>query len=179
MLSVRKAAENDIGSIMKIYEHAREFMRNTGNPTQWGTSYPSRELIESDIRAGICRVVCDENAVRGVFALLEKPDPTYFHIENGAWLNDRPYIAIHRIAGDGKAHGVFRCAADHCKALCANVRIDTHADNRIMQRRIEENGFVKCGIIHTADGSPRIAYQWTDTRITGKDALREDSKSCD
>lgn len=166
MLSVRKASRNDLERIMQIYEYAREFMKNTGNPDQWGTSHPARELVQADIRDGVCRLVCDENGIRGVFALLAGPDPTYLRIENGAWLNDGPYIAIHRIASDGKAHGVFRCAADHCKALCANIRIDTHADNRIMQKSIEKNGFVRCGIIYTADGSPRIAYQWTNKRET-------------
>ena len=28
-----------------------------------------------------------------------------------------------------------------------------------MQHLLESNGFVRCGIIHIADGSPRIAYQ--------------------
>ena len=28
-----------------------------------------------------------------------------------------------------------------------------------MQKVLEENGFTKCGIIHVADGTPRIAYQ--------------------
>ena len=39
------------------------------------------------------------------------------------------------------------------------VRADTHADNKIMQHLLEENGFTKCGIIHVEDGTPRIAYQ--------------------
>ena len=36
---------------------------------------------------------------------------------------------------------------------------DTHADNAVMQRLLEGAGFVRCGIIYTDDGSPRIAYQ--------------------
>ena len=30
-----------------------------------------------------------------------------------------------------------------------------------MQHLIEKNGFKRCGIIHIADGSPRIAYERT------------------
>ena len=33
------------------------------------------------------------------------------------------------------------------------------ADNQIMQHLLEKNGFTRCGIIHVADGTPRIAYQ--------------------
>ena len=40
-----------------------------------------------------------------------------------------------------------------------NIRIDTHHDNKIMQRLLEQNGFVYCGIIFLADASPRLAYQ--------------------
>lgn len=145
---------------MEIYHYAQDFMIRTGNPQQWGRTYPDPALIEADIRAGLCKVIFDETGVHGVFALLTGEEPTYAQIENGAWLNDEPYVTIHRIAGDGQAHGLFQCAAEYCKRISANVRIDTHADNRIMQRLIERSGFQKCGVIYVRDGSPRIAYQW-------------------
>lgn len=145
---------------MEIYHYAQEFMLRTGNPQQWGHSYPDPALIRADIRYGLCKVIFDETGVHGVFALLTGEEPTYAQIENGAWLNDEPYVTIHRIAGDGQVRGLFRCAAEHCKRLSANVRIDTHADNRIMQKLIERSGFQKCGTVYVRDGSPRIAYQW-------------------
>ena len=39
------------------------------------------------------------------------------------------------------------------------MRADTHADNKVMQHLLESEGFTRCGIIHVADGTPRIAYQ--------------------
>ncbi|MBO7401014.1 MAG: N-acetyltransferase [Clostridia bacterium] len=161
MLKVRKAVPKDFERIMQIYEYARGFMIRSGNPRQWGRGYPSPELVQTDIREGYCMAVYDEDGVHGAFALISGEDPTYARIEGGAWLNSGPYVTIHRIAGDGKTHGIFKCAADFCKSFAQNIRIDTHADNKIMQRRIESNGFVKCGTIYIADGSPRIAYQWT------------------
>lgn len=98
-----------------------------------------------------------------MFALLDTPEPTYSRIE-GAWRNDAPYLTIHRLAGDGRTHGLFRCAADYCKAISRNVRADTHADNRTMQHLLEENGFLPCGTIHVRDGTPRLAYHWTADR---------------
>ena len=71
------------------------------------------------------------------------------------------YDILVAVAGDGQVHGLFRCAADYCKRLSANIRIDTHANNATMQRQIEKNGFRKCGIIYVSDGSPRLAYQWS------------------
>ena len=153
MLTIRRAAAADQPQLMAIYRTAQEYMLQTGNPTQWGRSYPSPELIRSDIAQGICRVLSDEAGIHGVFALLDTPEPTYSRIE-GAWRNDAPYLTIHRLAGDGRTHGLFRCAADYCKAISRNVRADTHADNRTMQHLLEENGFLPCGTIHVRDGTP-------------------------
>ena len=55
--------------------------------------------------------------------------------------------------------GVF---LDYGKNISPNIREDTHADNQIMQKLAEKNGFVKCGIIYVKNGTPRIAYHWTD-----------------
>ena len=159
MLKVRDAATEELAQIMKIYECAQEYMIGTGNPTQWGHSYPSTELIRSDIEKKNCKVLCDEQGIRGVFALIEDGEPNYEHIEGGQWLNDDPYLTIHRVAGDGQVHGIFRCIVDYCSRISPNIRIDTHADNLTMQKLIEKNGFTRCGVIHVEDGSPRFADQ--------------------
>ena len=136
-------------------------MIKKGNPKQWGHTYPAKELIENDITNGVCHVICEGEIPHGAFALLEGEEPTYKHIENGKWLNDDEYVTVHRIASDGKAHGIFDCAIRYCKSSYENIRIDTHKANTIMQSLIEKRGFVKCGTIYVADGSPRIAYQWS------------------
>ena len=105
MLTIRRAAAADQPQLMAIYRTAQEYMLQTGNPTQWGRSYPSPELIRSDIAQGICRVLSDEAGIHGVFALLDTPEPTYSRIE-GAWRNDAPYLTIHRLAGDEPGHTV-------------------------------------------------------------------------
>ncbi len=160
MLTIRNAEEKDFDRIMEIYRSAQEYMIRSGNPNQWMHSHPAPALIREDISRRICKVVCDETGIHGVFALLDGEDPTYARIDGGCWLNEAPYLTIHRVAGDGQAHGVFRCAVDYCKSLSPNLRIDTHADNKTMQHLLEKNGFVKCGIIYLASGAPRIAYQW-------------------
>ena len=157
---VRKATLDDVDKIMNIYKTAQEFMIENGNPTQWGHTYPARELIEEDIEKKICHLVCSGDEIHGAFALFSGREPTYEYIENGRWLNDDDYVTVHRIASGGKAKGIFKCAIDHCKSISDNIRIDTHKDNAIMQRLVEKNGFAKCGTIYVADGSARIAYQW-------------------
>ena len=161
MLNIRNATAADFDRIMDIYKYAQDYMIRNGNPTQWGHSYPTEELIRSDISRNVCKVICDESGIHGVFALFEGEEPTYAVIENGGWLNDEPYVTIHRIAGDGQVHGLFQCAVSYCKEISRNIRVDTHADNKTMQSLIEKSSFTRCGIIHVRDGSPRIAYQLT------------------
>lgn len=158
MLNLRNATVEDLGEIMKIYRYAQDYMIRSGNPKQWGHFYPDTELIKTDISKNVCKVIYDENGIHGVFALFECREHTYEHIEGGDWLNDEPYITIHRLAGDGKVHGLFRFAVNYCKKISCNIRVDTHTDNTAMRHLIEKCGFTKCGIIHVDDGSPRIAY---------------------
>lgn len=160
-MHIQKAKLDDLAEIMDIYKSAQDFMIESGNATQWGQSYPKKDLIEEDIDRGICLLVCEDEHPHGVFALMEGDEPTYQHIENGEWLNDDAYLTIHRIASDGKAHGIFDCAVKYCKSITDNIRIDTHENNLIMKGLIEKNGFQRCGTIYVANGSPRIAYQWS------------------
>ena len=112
MLKIRNAELSDLGRILEIYRYAQDFMIKTGNPTQWGRSYPEETLIRRDIAQNACKVIYDEMGIHGVFALFSEPDPTYAKIENGRWLNDEPYLTIHRMAGDGQVHGLFSRGAD-------------------------------------------------------------------
>lgn len=160
-MHIRKAVIDDLDVIMDIYRSAQDFMIESGNPNQWGRSYPGEDLIRSDIDDEVCHLVCDDECVYGVFALFEGVEPTYQHIEEGHWLNDEPYVTVHRIASNGKTHGIFRCAVDYCKSISDNIRIDTHKNNLVMQKQIERNGFKKCGTVYVRDGSARIAYHWS------------------
>ena len=161
MLNVKKADMTDFDRIMDIYKYAQDYMIKSGNPTQWGRFYPDEELIKADISRNVCHVIYDPNGIHGVFAVFNGAEPTYEYIEDGKWLNDQPYITIHRLAGDGQVHGLFQCSLDYCKEFSGNIRVDTHADNLTMQKLIEKSGFTRCGIIHVKNGTSRIAYHWS------------------
>ncbi|MBQ7800817.1 MAG: GNAT family N-acetyltransferase [Oscillospiraceae bacterium] len=156
-MTVRLAETRDFPDILKIYDRARRFMAENGNPTQWPPSYPSAELLREDMEEGHLFVVTDKEQVRGVFSFLVGPDHTYERIEDGAWHSDREYGTIHRIAGDGSG-GIFDACLAYCKSKCDYLRIDTHENNKVMQHVVTKNGFRRCGIIYTDNGTPRIAF---------------------
>lgn len=157
---IRHTTPEDLPKILEIYAYAREFMRRNGNPNQWGDDRPLLSAIERDIENRNSYLVTDETGeICGIFAFLIGNDPTYEIIEEGQWLNDAPYGVIHRIAGNGKRGGILEETLAFCKQYVGDLRIDTHEDNRVMQHLLEKNGFTKCGIIYTDNGTPRLAYQ--------------------
>lgn len=169
-VTIRRAQASDLDRIMEIFAAARRFMAATGNACQWMNGYPQRELMAGEIAAGHCHVcVTTEGSVAATFCLLPGPDPTYDRIEDGSWPDDGPYHVIHRLASDSSAHGIGRTCIEWCAARCGRLRLDTHRDNRVMQSLAGRCGFVRCGIIHVADGTPRIAYQRTGTAFAEED----------
>lgn len=164
---IRAAADKDMAAVLEIYRQAREFMAANGNPNQWGQLHPKISVLQKDLRSGQLYVCAEGERIYGVFAFVLGEDSTYGVIENGRWLSGEPYGTIHRIAGERTHRGVFRECMEYCRSICPHLRIDTHADNRIMQHCIEKNGFVRCGIIYVQDGSPRIAYEYLE-RAEGK-----------
>lgn len=158
-MNIRPARTEELSRIEEIYASARAFMREQGNPNQWRTQYPSLELLSADIAEKRLYVCEEEGELLGAFYFALGEDPTYRVIEDGAWLSDKPYGVIHRIAVAARGRGVASFCFSHCFSLCPNIRIDTHCDNLPMQRALEKNGFHRCGIIHLENGDARIAYQ--------------------
>lgn len=157
-MNIRKSTAPDFENILRIYACAREKMKKNGNPKQWGDNRPTPETVARDIEHENSYVIEVSGKICGVFALIIGDEPTYQIIE-GKWLNDKPYGTIHRVAGDGSVKGILKECLKFCESKIGNIRIDTHADNTIMQHLLQKNGYTRCGIIHVEDGTPRIAYQ--------------------
>ena len=157
---IRKAEIKDLEQIMGIYELARSFMKKQGNASQWGQTYPPEKLIRKDIEQGNFYVCVKQERITGVFAFILGEDPTYQEIRQGAWHSDLPYGAVHRVASDGSARGLIKACFDFCTKIIDYIRIDTHENNKPMQGALQKYGFRECGIIHTDDGTPRIAFDY-------------------
>lgn len=161
-MKILPAKECDLPIVFTIYERARKFMRETGNPNQWRNTNPTADQTRQDVKDGCLYLAVDEDGIQGVFALIFGDDPTYAHID-GAWPNNKPYATIHRIASAGHKHGVLAECVRYAATRCDELRIDTHADNRVMQHLLNKLGFTHCGTIYLANGEPRLAYQKTLT----------------
>ncbi len=164
--NIKKAETDQIDRIMSIYECARVFMRENGNPMQWGDVHPPREMIENDIKRQKLYVCTNGEEIAGdeiacVFYFNIEDDSTYRIIENGAWLDDKPYGVVHRIASARGSRGAATFCLNWAYEQAGNLRIDTHEDNKPMRGLLEKLGFVYCGIIYVLNRSPRMAFHKT------------------
>lgn len=161
-MKIRKAVMADLNEIMEIYAQARDFMVRTGNPHQWAErGWPPIGLIRQDIEAEKCYVCQDEMSLAAVFFFDygENVDPCYAIIEGGSWKKDGPYGVVHRIAAR-KGRGAGKLCIQWAYDRCGHLRIDTHADNHVMQKVLQQLGFVYCGVIYIEDNhAPRLAYE--------------------
>ena len=163
-MEIIKAEKGDLPRLREIYAYARNYMRETGNPNQWKDSSPKEELLLEDIAAGNLYVIKEGEVIHGVFAFVIGEDATYRKIEQGSWFSEEEYGTIHRVAGDGEVKGLFDRIVKFCSEKKEHLRIDTHANNKPMQGAIRSYGFQECGIIHTRDGSDRIAFDYIEEK---------------
>ena len=158
-MQIRHTRPEDMDVLLALYENARQFMAQNGNPNQWVKGSPDRAQLEQDMAAGGSYDCTDGERIVGTFFFAVGEEPAYRRIENGQWLNDRPYGVVHRITAAAGTRGVVSFCLDWCFSQRDNIRIDTHRDNLPMQRALAKNGYQPCGTIYLADGSERIAFQ--------------------
>ena len=148
--------------INRIFSKARQYMRRNGNSVQWTNGYPDRQTIAQDVADGCFYLICHGSRIVACFCMRQSPEPTYDKIDNGHWPDDKPYNVIHRLASDGTASGIAKLAIRFALAE-GNLRVDTHELNSTMISILEKEGFIKCGTIYVADGTPRIAFHKNGT----------------
>ena len=154
-MNIRKASISDLNRMLEIYSIAREYMKANGNANQWGDSYPNESIIKKDIENKISYVLEENGQVFASFAFIKGYEKNY-ELE---FISDSEYGIIHRVASDGRKNGIVSQIISFIKREVDILRIDTHEDNKTMQKAIERLGFKRLGIIYLDDGSQRILYE--------------------
>ncbi len=157
---IRPATYADVAAAAKIYDDARQFMKETGNPSQWAGEYPNGYDVELGIAKGTSYVCENEGEIVATFHFeANADDPTYRKIYEGEWKNSEPYGVIHRIAVKYHRRGIIDFCYGECFKIIPNLKIDTHRDNLPMQKSLNRCGFEYCGVIFLENGEERIAFQ--------------------
>ncbi len=162
-MEYRLAVFSDLEAIKPIIDDARSFLKQAG-VNQWQNGYPNESVILEDIRQHHAYVVLIDQQIVGYFALFAGIENNYRRII-GQWHSDRPYLTVHRnmlkadIRHKGQGKTMFRLVEEVAREMkYDNIRIDTHADNQVMNHLLEKMGYRYAGIIYLADGAKRLAY---------------------
>ena len=156
---IRLGKIEELNDILNVYDIAKTFMYNSGNKTQWNSNYPNKDIIIDDINKNNLYVILDNDIICGVFVFIIGIEPNYEYIE-GSWKYDLEYGTIHRLASSQTKKGIFNECLEFCKSKHNYIRVDTHNDNKVLQKLLEKNGFTISGTIYVSDGTPRIAYEY-------------------
>lgn len=164
-MKFRQAEIDDVSEIMKIIKDAQESLRRAGID-QWQNNYPNPEILREDILKGNSYILIKDNNIVTTVVIIFGEEKTYRKIYQGQWLSELEYAVVHRIAvaKDHKGQGFASIIFKELEKICyerniKSIRIDTHHDNKAMQRLLKKNGFKYCGIIYLEDESKRWAYE--------------------
>ena len=169
MLALRYTKLEDIERVMEIIKQAQQYFKEKGI-NQWQNGYPNRDVILSDIKNGNSYIIEDEEKIVATAALIFEKESPYSNISEGKWITDSDYSVIHRIAVDselknrGYSSKLLKKLEEVSKEkLVYSIKIDTHEDNKPMQRLLEKNWYVYCGIIYLdkepSIGEKRMAFE--------------------
>lgn len=162
--TIRLSTQADLGTIMELIHEAQADFKEAGID-QWQDGYPNETSIEEDIKRSESYVMLSDHKIIATAMISFRGEPTYDTIE-GEWLTNNPYAVIHRVAvcGSMKGKRIAGTIINHTASLCKlngvrSIRIDTHLENKAMQRAAVRAGFGYCGIITLTSGATRLAYE--------------------
>ena len=141
------AEKEDVDRIMEIVDYARKSLRAL-NVDQWQGDYPDRATFEGDIERGELYKLMHGGDLAGFFMLSDREEPTYADITDGKWSSDAPYCVMHRSAiaeeyrGSGLSGYLIKCVEELTRSHGRHyIRIDTHRNNKPMQKLLRSSGY--------------------------------------
>ncbi len=166
----RRSTNEDVPVIMGIVRQAQRYLRESGID-QWQDGYPNEAVLYSDVESGRGWVFECEGRIAGYVCISMDVEASYVHID-GRWLTEGDnYAVVHRsmvgddFRGSHLAAEMFSLAFDLAAGLGKqSVRVDTHRDNKAMNRLAQKLGFTFCGEVDVSLMDPgrdprRNAYE--------------------
>ena len=135
---------------------------------QWQDGYPPKSQIITDIQNKESYVALNDlGEIMATTMFTTKPETTYNSID-GKWVTPHHsvYGVIHRLAvnnefrSQGVAKNIFKHFEQQLKEQgIKSMRVDTHMDNKGMQRLLKKLGYSYCGVIVLIGGAKRLAFE--------------------
>lgn len=94
-MTYRFADTEDLDQLVAMSDQAKESFK-ARNIDQWQKGEPNRQVMEASILQSQLHVLEDMGQVVGMITIVPGPEASYASID-GAWLNQEPYFAFHRV----------------------------------------------------------------------------------
>lgn len=155
----RQGTNEDLARLLEMAERAKAYFKAAGID-QWQRGEPSAQSLRAAIQAGRLYVLAlEDGRPAAMITLAPGPEDNYEAVRD-CWPDQKPYIAFHRVCvspefkGRGIAAQLFAASEARCRGLgYESVRVDTHPDNRSMQRALEKSGYRLCGPLRLLSGA--------------------------
>jgi ribosomal protein S18 acetylase RimI-like enzyme len=151
LMDVVQAAVSDIAQVMEIVALCVRQMREAGSH-QWDEFYPTREIMEADIKAGTLYLLRENGRAIGAIVVNEVQSPEYVQL---SWRqNETRPLVIHRLCvrperqKSGAARRLMDFAEDYARANgYASIRLDTYTGNPRARALYESRGYEARGYV--------------------------------
>jgi RimJ/RimL family protein N-acetyltransferase len=178
MMSIKKINNyTNLLLIYQMYEKAK-ILLSFHQSGQWQNHEPSLRTIQKDIELEQFFGLYQDDQLIGTCALLQE-DSSYKTLLKGTWLNDEPYIVIHRFVIDETYHRLgygsqFLSLIEKMSLEKGifNIRVDTHVRNTPMTKLLLKHRYIECGEAYIEGAGERIVYH-KEMRNTDETSIRE------
>lgn len=150
MISMGRMTEID--AIVQLTKACGQHMRNNGID-QWDEEYPTRDIIENDVKTGTLFAYREEDEIVGIVVLNESQDEEYKEIDWSTNDSDRN-IVVHRLAvhpsqqGKGIGKKLMDFAEQWAKSHNYDaIRLDTYSQNMRNQKFYMKRGYTDLGSV--------------------------------
>ncbi|MFA5296749.1 MAG: GNAT family N-acetyltransferase [Lutibacter sp.] len=162
---IKKASEDDLEQLLSVVKSCTQNLIEQGI-FQWSESYPTKEILGSDIALQqIWKLEIETNIV-GLIVLTEIEDEEYHPVK---WLTkNQKNLYVHRLAvhpnyqGKGFAQKLMDFTENFARENnYGSVRLDTFSQNKRNQQFYEKRNYVKLGSIYflNQSGFPFYCYE--------------------
>ena len=162
-LTIKIATKKDAPWIMESIDACRPIMA-TFDSDQWQGQEPSMKTIQKDIQQKQSYLLIDQNVRIGGVAILNHDD-AYQSLRKGQWLNDEPYMVLHRFfiapAFQGKKLSISFLNTIEAWVVqhgYHNIRVDTHEGNLPMRGLLKKLKYQEVGQAWLPQAGMRLVY---------------------
>lgn len=133
-LKIEKGTLSDLNELFQIYLNAKNELERNGI-YQWTDNYPTRSIIENDLKKGILFVLRSNEEIIGAINISEEQETEY---QTVSWeFNNSKVLVIHRLVIDPKyqGKGYAKKLMDFAEKFAnennySSIRLDAYSQNK-------------------------------------------------